>query len=79
MTIKPLYRYEGVNRTTIVSPIKPEGKYTKLYRIIADEGKAVTKDGINLYTVVDVDNAEGWYEVIAPIMPEGEEASNESN
>lgn len=35
-------------------------------RIIADAGKQITQDGINLYNCIDVDEANGWYEVDAP-------------
>jgi hypothetical protein len=39
-------------------------------RIIADPGKSITKDGVNLYPAKDEDSLDGWYEVDAP---EGEE------
>ena len=39
-----------------------------MYRIIADEGKLVTQNGVDGYCVTDVfeDNKEGWYEIIDP-------------
>lgn len=34
--------------------------------LVADEGKLLTKDGLTFYCCVDVDNADGWYEVDSP-------------
>lgn len=34
--------------------------------LIADEGKLVTKDGVELFGAVAVDSVEGWYEVDEP-------------
>lgn len=66
MTIKPLYRFTRPDSGTTVSPIKPtEGEYTELYRIVAGEGKVVTKDGVHRFSVIDTDSAEGWSEVEA--------------
>ena len=70
MTIKTLYRYEREEGKITVSTDKPDTEYTELYRIIADEGKAVTKNGVDLYPVVDVESTDGWYEVDAPEEPE---------
>lgn len=63
MIIKELYRYEREASKITVSPEKPECDYTVKYRLIADEGKELTKDGENFTTCIDVDNTEGWYEV----------------
>ena len=65
MQIKELYRYKREDGGINVSPIKPEGDYTTLYRLIADEGKALAKDGENLCAVIDTDSTDGWYEVDA--------------
>ena len=65
MQIKELYRYKREDGGINVSPIKPEGDYTTLYRLIADEGKALTKDGENFCSVIDTDSTDGWYEVDA--------------
>lgn len=67
MEIKTLYRYAREDGGITVSPIKPNVEYTELYRLIADEGKAVTMDGENLYSVIDVNEPDGFYEVDAPI------------
>ena len=66
MKIKPLYRYEREDGGVTVSPIKPECEYTEKVRLIADEGKALTNDGEKLCPAIDVESAEGWYEVDAP-------------
>lgn len=68
MKIKQLYTYERADGGITVTPNKPEGVEctSDTFRIIADEGKAVTKDGINLYSCIDTDRKNGWYEVDAP-------------
>lgn len=66
MDKKLLYRYERDGGGITVATEKPNAPYTECYRIIADEGKAITIDGEDLRTVVDVDSTEGWYEVDAP-------------
>ena len=71
MIIKPLYRYARPDGGTTVSPLKPaDREYTELYRIVADEGKVVTKDGQNHFSVIDTDNAEGWTEVDRSVVPD---------
>lgn len=65
-----LYRYEREGGGVTVSPTKPSGAYTEMYRLIADEGKALTKDGVNTTACTDVDSPEGWYEV--EVTEEGE-------
>lgn len=66
MEIKTLYKYVREDGGTTVSPNKPEGEYTEEVRIIAGEGKAVTKDGNNLYSVIDDISTDGYYEVDMP-------------
>lgn len=73
MEIKTLYKYKRAGGGTTISPIKPDCEYTEMYRIIADEGKVVTKDGINVFSCTDVSSTEGWYEIDAP-----EEEDNEN-
>ena len=34
-----------------------------MYRLVADEGMALTKDGENLTSCADVESVVGWYEV----------------
>ena len=63
MQIINLYKYTREDGGTTVSPIKPNTEYTEMYRLIADDGKVLTKDGENFTTCIDTDIAEGWYEV----------------
>jgi hypothetical protein len=65
MLTKTLYKYKRENGGTTVSPIKPDCEYAEMVRLIADEGKALTKDGEKLTPCVDTDTADGWYEVDA--------------
>ena len=65
MTVKELYHYEREAGKITVSTEKPECDYTIKYRIIAEEGKAITNDGENFTSCIDVDSPEGWYEVEA--------------
>ena len=73
MKIKPLYRFVREDGGVTVSPNKPECEYTEKMRLIADEGKMLTKDGENLHRVIDVDSSEGWYEVDEPKKAEDEQ------
>lgn len=67
MQIITLYQYEREDGGVTVSPIKPDVEYTEMYRLVADEGKALTKDGVNTTPCTDVESVEGWYEVDEPI------------
>lgn len=61
-----LYKYTREDGGVTVSPVKPEGEYTEKYRLVADDGKMLTRDGVDLYACVDVESVDGWYEVDAP-------------
>ena len=61
-----LYKFIRPEGGVTVSPVKPEGDYTEMVRLVADEGKLLTKDGENLTSCVDTENSEGWYEVEEP-------------
>lgn len=63
MEIKTLYKYTRPDGGTTVSPVKPEGEFEENFRLIADEGMALTKDGVNYYDCIDVDSTDGWKEV----------------
>lgn len=63
MQIIPLYRYERADGGTTISPVKPDCEYTEMVRLVADEGKELTKDGDNFTSCVDTENSDGWYEV----------------
>lgn len=68
MEIKRLYRYEREPGKVTVSTDKPTGEYTGLIRLIAADGKLLTKDGKTFCGVVDVDDTAGWYEVDDPFF-----------
>lgn len=63
MQIKNLYKYERLEGGETVSPIKPDVPYTLMYRVIADEGMLVTRNGIDTYPCIDTYDNDGWYEV----------------
>lgn len=63
MTKTILYRYEREDGGITVTTEKPNSPHTTLFRLIADVGKMVTLDGVDLRTAVDVDSVDGWYEV----------------
>ena len=65
MQIINLYRYTRPDGGVSVSPVKPEGEYKPMYRLVAEEGMALTKDGENLTSCADVESTESWYEVEA--------------
>lgn len=75
MIVNALYRYERADGGITISPNKPDCEYTELVRIIADEGKVVTKDGKDVYCVIDADSADGYYEVDAPMVEREESLS----
>lgn len=70
MQILTLYKYQREGGGVTVSPIKPDCEYTELFRIIADEGKILTKDFQNLTLCADVETPDGWYELDAPVEKE---------
>lgn len=63
MIIKELYYYERESDKFTVSTNKPECDYTLRYRLIADNDKQLTQDGVNFITCIDVESTDGWYEV----------------
>ena len=67
-----LYKYQRADGGTTISPVKPDCEYTEMVRLVADEGKVLTRDGENFTSCIDTDTAEGWYEVDDP-DPEPEE------
>lgn len=71
MEQKVLYCFKRDGGCTTMSTIKPECEYREQIRLIASEGKQITKDGVVFHTIVDVDSADGWYEVDAPPEEEG--------
>lgn len=63
MTIKTLYRYNRPDGGVSISPIKPEVEYTELYRIIAEQNKALTQDYVSFYFCKDVTDYSNWFEI----------------
>lgn len=67
-----LYRYARENGGVTVSPNKPNGEYTELSRIVADEGKGfdigkTDTHGKPIYAnCLDVENPEAYTEVDIP-------------
>lgn len=61
-----LYRYKESNGIAI-SPIKRnETDVPHSFRLVADEGKALTNDNVTFAQCIDVSNTEGWVEVDDP-------------
>lgn len=69
-----LYRYTRADGGVTISPVKPPDgtAYDMRYRLIADEGKAVT-DGTTATACIDVSSPDGWTEIDDP----GENELNE--
>ena len=67
MQVKTLHKTIRPDGGVTVSPDKPEsGEYTEMLRLISDEGKLLTNNGTDITPCVDVESAEGWYEIDAP-------------
>lgn len=60
-TIK-LYRFIRPDGGVSVSPVKPDGDYTELFRLVADEGMVLT-DGETVTSSTDTENPGAWSEV----------------
>lgn len=74
MKIVDLYRYEREPGKITTSPVKPEDNvdYFVIYRLIADEGMAIT-DGSSIVECVDTNSSEGWTDCDLPEEPVIEE------
>ena len=66
MQIITLYKYERENGGITVSPIKPNVEYTEMYRLVADEGKVLTQNGVDITSCTDVESTDGWCEIDEP-------------
>lgn len=64
-----LYKYKRQDGGVTVSPVKPDGEYTEMCRLIADEGKALT-NGEEVASCVDVETVDGWNEIDAAEVTE---------
>ena len=71
MTVIPLYKYFRPDGGVTVSPIKPEGEYSEMFRLVADEGM-ILKNGEVETTCADVLSIDGWEEIEAPEEPVNE-------
>lgn len=66
MKVIPVYRYRRADGGTNVSPIKPDDtEFTVLYRLVADDGKAIT-NGTRYTFCEDVESADGWSDAEIP-------------
>ena len=80
-----LYKYARADGGTTVSLNKPEGEYTEMYRLVADEGKALT-DGNIIAPCIDIEikDSDKWSEIDAPEedteeeLPEGHISDTEA-
>ncbi len=71
-----LYKYQNTNGGIVISPHAPkeECEFQPMLRLVADEGKCITKDGENLYCCLDMNlgDESAYYEVDAPPDEEDE-------
>ena len=70
MIIKTIYRFYK-DGSTIVSPIKPDADYTETYRIIAEDGMAITNGSIEC-ECIDTDDTSAWHDCEPTTMREEE-------
>ena len=64
MIINEIYCYEREAGKITVSTEKPNCEHIIKYRLIADENKQLTKDGINFVSCIDTNLTDEWYEVL---------------
>ena len=69
MQILPLYRYTRPDGGTTDSTVKPDAEYTELFRLVADEGMALT-DGNTTTSCTDTTDPSAWSEVEDTETPE---------
>lgn len=62
MQIIEMYRYLRPDGGVTVSTTKPDTDYELRYRLVADEGMALVKDGV-ITPCVDVVTPDGWTEI----------------
>ena len=68
MIRKIIYRYQRPDGGYTVTPVKPEGSYNIRWRLIAEEGMAIT-NGETTVTVIDVihrSDCEAWTDCELP-------------
>lgn len=74
MQIISLYRIIRPDGGVTVSPVKPDGEYTELYRLIADDGMVLT-NGETVTACTDTNTPDVWTEIEDT---EGSEYSDEA-
>lgn len=62
MQIITLYRIIRPDGGVTVSPVKPDGEYTELYRLIADDGMVLT-NGETVTACTDTNTPDVWAEI----------------
>lgn len=77
MQIINLYKYQREDGGVTISPEKPDTDYTSMVRLVADEGKLITNNGKDTYTVIDVESSDGWYEIDEPTKDVDTENEND--
>ena len=60
-----LYQFVRPDGGVTVSPVKPDGDYTELIRLVADEGMILT-NGVDNTPCVDTHDVSIWSEVEDP-------------
>lgn len=73
MIIKPLYKYTRPDGGETISTTPPECEYITLYRLIADEGMVLQKNGGEWVSIIDVTDIDGWVEGVPVEDPNGPE------
>lgn len=64
----PLYRYTRSDGGVTVSTVKPDGDYTEMFRIVANDGFSLT-DGTTMTACTDTVTPSVWSEVEATNSP----------
>lgn len=69
MQIITLYRIIRPDGGVTVSPVKPDGECTELYRLIADEGMVLT-NGETVTACTDTNTPDVWAEIVDTENPD---------
>ena len=59
----PIYRFTRPGGGVSVSPVRPDGEYIELTRLVADEGCTIT-DGVTVCECVDTADPGAWEEIL---------------
>lgn len=62
MQVVKLFRYTRANGGITISTKRPQVEYTELFRLIADNGKALT-DGKVMTPCIDTEDVNIWTEI----------------